>query len=73
MAAPAPIPVKRRKPCKENETHQDNVFAIKDIIDEKLINGKRFFKIDWADDSTTGESFEPTWVKILALLSPAPC
>lgn len=45
-----------------NKTRRDHVFAIKDIIDEKVVDGQRFYKIDWADDSVTGESFEPTWV-----------
>lgn len=68
--AAASAPVKRRRPRQENETRQDDVFAIKDIVDEKLIKGKRFFKIDWADNPTTGESFESTWVRTLAKLSP---
>lgn len=60
----APAPFKRRKSPPKNETLQNDVFAIKDIIDEKLVNGQRFFKIDWADNPITGETFEPTWVNV---------
>lgn len=59
---PSPAPAKRRKLRHENETPREHVFAIKDIIDEKTANGKRFYKIDWADDPRTGQTFEPTWV-----------
>ncbi|KAK7711004.1 hypothetical protein SLS63_012841 [Diaporthe eres] len=49
------------RPELRHDTRQDNVFAIKDIIDEKFIHGKRHYKIDWQDDPNTGESFSPTW------------
>lgn len=51
-----------KRPKLRHDTRQDNVFAIKDIIDEKFIHGKRHYKIDWQDDPNTGESFSPTWV-----------
>lgn len=51
-----------KRPELRHGTRQDNVFAIKDIIDEKFIHGKRHYKIDWQDDPITGESFSPTWV-----------
>lgn len=57
-----PAPVKRRKLRQPATPSQDNVFAIKDIVDEKFVDGKHFFKIDWEDNPATGESFEPTWV-----------
>lgn len=51
-----------KRPKPRYETRQDNVFAIKDIIDEKFIRGKIHYQIDWEDDPITGESFSPTWV-----------
>lgn len=56
--SPPPAATKRRK----HDTPQADFFAIKDIIDEKFIGGKRHYKIDWEDNSSTGASFEPTWV-----------
>lgn len=61
-SSPVPVPAKRRKQRHEPSS-DDAVFAIKDIIDEKFVKGKRWYKIDWADNETTGESFEPTWVR----------
>lgn len=55
-------PKRPGRPKLRHDTRQDNVFAIKDIIDEKFIHGKRHYKIDWQDDPNTGESFSPTWV-----------
>lgn len=56
----------RRRTLRDEARH-DSVFAIKDIVDEKVVNGTRFYKIDWADHPTTGESFEPTWVRKLTV------
>ncbi|KUI57938.1 hypothetical protein VP1G_05232 [Cytospora mali] len=50
---------KRRK--SHHVTTYDNFFAIKNIINEKLIDGKLHYQIDWADNPTTGESYLPTW------------
>lgn len=58
----AASPRRPGRPKLRHDTCQDNVFAIKDIIDEKFIHGKRHYKIDWQDDPNTGESFSPTWV-----------
>lgn len=59
--APRAVTPKKR-PKLRHDIRQDNIFAIKDIIDEKFIRGKRHYKIDWQDDPTTGEPFSPTWV-----------
>lgn len=59
--SPRTTPRKRRK--SHNATNpNDNLFAIKDIIDEKIVDGKRYYQIDWADNPTTGQSYSPTWV-----------
>lgn len=52
-------------PGLRNDTSQTNLYAIKDIIDEKIVDGKLYYKIDWADDPRTGEVFEPSWVSFL--------
>lgn len=54
----------KRKKSHHATTPQDNIFAIKDIIDEKLVNGRRYYKIDWADNPITGESYTSTWVRL---------
>ncbi|PSS02475.1 hypothetical protein BD289DRAFT_478850 [Coniella lustricola] len=48
-------------PRVRDDTPQDDVYAIKDIIDEKTVDGQRFYRIDWADDPRTGQVYEPTW------------
>lgn len=58
----AASPKRPGRPKLRHDIRQDNVFAIKDIIDEKYIHGKRHYKIDWQDDPNTGDSFSPTWV-----------
>lgn len=58
----AASPKRPGRPKLRHDTRQDNVFAIKDIIDEKFIHGKLHYKIDWQDDPNTGGSFSPTWV-----------
>lgn len=60
--AATPALAKRRKLSQASQVRPDDIFAVKDIVDEKFVDGKRFFKIDWEDNSATGESFEPTWV-----------
>lgn len=59
--ATSPGKGKRRKPPHHATSPPDNLFAIKDIIDEKLVDGQRYYQIDWANNSTTGESYSPTW------------
>lgn len=61
-AASPKRPGRPGRPKLRHDIRQDNVFAIKDIIDEKHIHGRRHYKIDWQDDPNTGESFSPTWV-----------
>lgn len=64
-----PAPVKRRKLQRAGSALQDNVFAIKDIIDEKSVRDKLFFRIDWEDNPVTGETYEPTWVSCFRMSS----
>ena len=46
----------------DREAVEDNLYDIRDIIDEKYVGRKIFYKIDWADNPTTGERYDPTWV-----------
>jgi len=32
------------------------------ILQERRVNGRVEYLINWADDEETGESYEPTWV-----------
>jgi hypothetical protein len=43
-------------------TPDDTLFEIRDIIDEKIEKGILYYKVDWADNPTTGERYDPTWV-----------
>lgn len=42
----------------------DKLYSIRDIIDEKVERGNLYYRIDWADDSETGEKYSPTWVSL---------
>lgn len=38
-------------------------FSIRDIVQEKIHNGKVYYLIDWEDDIRTGKSYERSWVR----------
>lgn len=69
-SSPAPAPSKKRKT--RHATQHTDFFAIKDIVAEKFVDGKRFFKIDWEDNPVTGEPYEPTWVSMQSCLTFCP-
>ncbi len=50
---------RRRQEVDEPEQY----FAAKSILDEKLEGGKLRFLVDWEDNPTTGETYDPTWVR----------
>ncbi|KAK4241274.1 hypothetical protein C8A03DRAFT_41329 [Achaetomium macrosporum] len=52
---------KRRKSAAREPTPEDVLYEIRDIIDEKSVKGKLLYKVDWADNPTTGEHYQPTW------------
>jgi hypothetical protein len=65
--AAKPTKPKRRKPAapkpKTREPSPDeDLYAIRDIVGEKFVKGKLLYKVDWADNPTTGERYDPTWV-----------
>ncbi|KAG0646630.1 Histone deacetylase complex 1 subunit 3, partial [Hyphodiscus hymeniophilus] len=52
---------KRGREASPEETTSDIYYEIKDIVDEKIENGKKSYLIDWKDNVTTGEQYTPTW------------
>lgn len=58
------------------QTADDEFYEIRDILDEKLVNGRLLYKVDWADNPATGERYDPTWVDLLPhppQNKPVPC
>lgn len=53
-----------RRKSKQKPKVEDELYAIKDIIDEKYERGRVWYRIDWEDDPNTGEQFDPSWVFI---------
>ncbi|KAH6850777.1 hypothetical protein B0I37DRAFT_324150, partial [Chaetomium sp. MPI-CAGE-AT-0009] len=39
----------------------EGLYEVRDILDEKSVKGRLLYKVDWADNPTTGERYEPTW------------
>ena len=75
-----PSKQKPRKSAKPRRTTQEPtpdevLYEIRDVVDEKLVKGKLLYKVDWADNPTTGERYDPTWVCLACLgpFNPAPC
>jgi hypothetical protein len=64
-----PTKQKRRKSAatREPTPEEEDIFEVRDILDEKLVKGKLLYKVDWADNPTTGERYDPTWVMLLPL------
>ncbi|KAK3377755.1 hypothetical protein B0H63DRAFT_224905 [Podospora didyma] len=52
---------KRRKRAPVPKQTTDVLFLIRGIIDEKTVKGRLLYKIDWEDNPTSGEHYEPTW------------
>ncbi|KIH88019.1 hypothetical protein SPBR_06331 [Sporothrix brasiliensis 5110] len=44
------------------ESQDGEWYAIKDIVDEKLERGVRYYLIDWCNDAVTGKSYEKSWI-----------
>lgn len=58
---------KRRKPARAKPTSRpanpdETFYEIRGIVDEKYVGGKLLYKVDWVDNPTTGERYDPTWV-----------
>ncbi|KAK4127661.1 hypothetical protein N657DRAFT_653819 [Parathielavia appendiculata] len=52
----APVKATTREP-----SSGDALFEIRDILDEKFVKGKLYYQVDWADNPSTGEQYDPTW------------
>ena len=61
---PKPTKPKRPKPAASRPaTPGEEFYAIRDILDERRIDdGILQYHVDWADNPTTGERYDPTWV-----------
>ena len=66
-------PTKPAKPAKEKsqpplandegvESQEGEWYAIKDIVEEKIERGVRYYLIDWCNDAVTGKSYDKSWV-----------
>ncbi|KAJ4306553.1 hypothetical protein N0V88_001357 [Collariella sp. IMI 366227] len=42
-------------------TPDESLYEIRDIIGEKYEKGRLLYRVDWADNPTTGERYDPTW------------
>lgn len=59
---------KKRKSTTRAATPQeeDEVwYTVKSIIGEKKVQGQAYYQVDWENNPTTGEVYEPTWVSIV--------
>lgn len=63
---------KRRKLAAPVALDQDVLYEIRDILEEKRVKGKLLYKVDWADHPTTGERYDPTWVRASFSIPPLP-
>jgi len=62
--SPVRISSSQRKKRSKSAKEEDRFWKLKDpgILQERRVNGKVEYLINWADDEETGESYEPTWV-----------
>ncbi|KAL2129684.1 hypothetical protein VTI74DRAFT_7439 [Chaetomium olivicolor] len=61
-----PAKSKRRKSARARSTTREPspgevLYEVRDILDEKYDKGRLLYKVDWADNPTTGERYDPTW------------
>ncbi|CAK7229038.1 hypothetical protein SBRCBS47491_007113 [Sporothrix bragantina] len=77
-AKPSKTIAKKRKPAKKTKAtkkprneatpappadgENDEWFAIRDIVDEKVERGVRQYFVDWADHPVTGEVYPKSWI-----------
>lgn len=59
-----PKPKQRRRPkkSKSRPPQEPEWYAIKRILDQKLVNGRLTYLVDWEDNHNTGEAYPPSWV-----------
>ncbi|KAL1903173.1 hypothetical protein Sste5346_000458 [Sporothrix stenoceras] len=44
------------------DSQEGEWYAIKDIVDEKLVRGVRHYLIDWCNDPVSGKVYEKSWI-----------
>ncbi|GAB1314364.1 Chromo domain-containing protein [Madurella fahalii] len=57
---------RRRKSARAKSTLRapipdETFYEIRGIVDEKYVGEKLLYKVDWVDNPTTGERYDPTW------------
>jgi hypothetical protein len=69
---PRDEPKSKRKPKRRKSTstpdHNEGWFSIRDIIDDKVENGRIKYLVDWDGVDKNGRRYEPTWVRSRALM-----
>jgi hypothetical protein len=59
---------RRRKPAKTKPARpviadpDEELYEIRGILEEKYDGSRLLYKVDWADNPTTGERYDPSWV-----------
>jgi hypothetical protein len=53
-------PARKRK-RRQKQDPEGEFWTIKSILGEKQEDGKSLYFVDWADNSQTGESYDPSW------------
>ncbi|KAG6041905.1 hypothetical protein E4U41_000393, partial [Claviceps citrina] len=48
---------------KQAASPDEGWFTIRAILDERRVKGRTEYLVDWDDDATTGEAFDPTWTR----------
>ena len=53
-----------RKKRRKVEEATDELWAVREILEERRNQGRLEYLVDWEDSKVTGVSFSPTWVCI---------
>ena len=62
---------KRKGKGKSTEVSEE-FFDVKEIVDEKIVNGKILYLIDWEDDKITGKKYPKSWASFHTLCAESP-
>jgi hypothetical protein len=60
----------KKKARRRREAESEKQFSLQDpgILDQKEVNRKVYYLLNWADDPVTKETYEPTWVSETAVV-----
>ncbi|KAI0427419.1 hypothetical protein F5Y09DRAFT_316191 [Xylaria sp. FL1042] len=61
--SPSPSPISKSKPKskRDQKLPRKGWFTVRDIIDEKIENGRILYLIDWDGTDQSGRRYDPTW------------